>query len=110
MRLSIKLRPQADRDIDEAAERYLYEANADLALKFLATVERTWDFLRDNPNAGSPQGWLASRLRGCRKWRIADPFQVYQVFYCPTDTHLDVVRVLHGARDLGALLDDFRQI
>ena len=73
-----------------------------MATAFFAAVERTFQFLCDRPHAGVSQEWLASNLRGCRRWAVQKPFEAYQVFYCPTDAAIDVVRVLHGARDVHA--------
>lgn len=33
-------------------------------------------------------------------------FRKYLMFYCATDDALEVVRVLHGARDIAALLEE----
>jgi len=39
---------------------------------------------------------------GLRAWPI-DGFRNHLVFYRPTDEGVDIVRVLHGARDIEAL-------
>jgi plasmid stabilization system protein ParE len=35
---------------------------------------------------------------------VVRPFDVHQVFYLPSDSRVEVVRVLHGARDVPELL------
>lgn len=105
MTRQIRIRPQADRDLDAAVDHYFHEGGIELAERFLVAVERTWAFPGDPPHSGMSQEWLASRLRGCRRWHIARPFEVFQAFYCPSDDAIDVVRILHGARDVEAAFD-----
>lgn len=98
----IRIRPQADEDISAAADYYATSGSEEVAAAFLGADERTFQFLCDRPHAGASQEWLASNLRGCRRWAVSKPFDSYQVFYCPTDAAIDVIRVLHGARDVDA--------
>ena len=105
MTRQVRIRPRADQDLDAAADYYFHEGGIELATQFLAAVERTWAFLGDHPHSGMPQEWLASRLRGCRRWPIARPFDAFQAFYCPSDALIDVVRILHGARDVAAAFE-----
>jgi len=76
-----------------------------VAHEFGKAAEVAFMQLLEQPHLGCTQEWLASRLRGCRRWRVAKPFQIYQVFYCVTDEILDVVRVLHGSRDIEAVFE-----
>jgi plasmid stabilization system protein ParE len=41
-------------------------------------------------------------LKGMRMMRVHG-FEAYLIFYLPSDTGVDVVRVIHGARDLPTL-------
>lgn len=106
MKRQVRIRPRADRDLDDAADYYAKEGGIELAVRFLSAVERTWTMLADRPHSGVTQEWLASRLRGCRRWQVASPFGAFQVFYCPSDDAIDVVRVLHGARDVLAAFEE----
>jgi plasmid stabilization system protein ParE len=47
--------------------------------------------------------WINERLRGLRRTLVRAPFQVYQVFYRVTDEEIEVLRVLHGSRDIHAV-------
>ncbi len=100
----LRIRPRADSDIDEATDHYLSEAGITVATRFQDAIEQTWSVIREQPELGAAPEWLSSRLLGCRKWQVAKPFQIYQVFYCVSDDFLDVVRVLHGSRDIEAEL------
>jgi len=42
---------------------------------------------------------------GLRVWPIK-AFENYLIFYQPTDAGIDVVRVIHAARDIEALFSD----
>ncbi len=98
------VRPQAEADIDRAAEFYATQENVELALRFYHAVDQTLEALIEQPHLGSVQDWVVSRLRGCRQWPVAKPFNVHQVFYLPSDSKIEVVRVLHGARDLPSIM------
>lgn len=101
----LRIRPAADADIDAAAFHYEREGGIDLAIEFYAAVENTWNMLLEQAHLGAVQEWLPGRLAGCCRWRVESPFQVYQVFYFPCDDGIEVLRVLHGARDLKCLFE-----
>ena len=71
---------------------------------FYEAVDRTLAALLQQPRRGAVQEWLTGTLAGCRRWPVTRPFQVHQVFYLTNGARLEVVRVLHGARDLPSLL------
>jgi toxin ParE1/3/4 len=45
----------------------------------------------------------ADRLSTLRQWPIRG-FENYLIFYLPTEAGIDVLRVLHGARDIDRIL------
>jgi toxin ParE1/3/4 len=47
-------------------------------------------------------------LADLRQWPVPG-FEKYLIFYRPAEDGIDVVRVLHGARDLDAILDEEEQ-
>lgn len=102
--MELVVRPEAEADIDAAAGFYASEGDVELGLRFFDAVQRTFDTLVGQPHLGRVQEWVASRLRGCRRWPVAQPFDVHQVFYLPSESRVEIVRVLHGARDVPALL------
>ncbi len=95
-----RLRPRAQQDIDAAADWYAAEEGLDLALRFYAAVEATLELLLEQPRIGARVTWVSSRLLGCRHWTVAQPFGVWQVYYLKRDDGIEVLRVLHGARDV----------
>jgi toxin ParE1/3/4 len=94
-------RPDVRRDLVELADHMSHD-NLDAALRFLDAAERTFTFLAANRDVGSVCHFAQAESAGLRAWPI-DGFGNYLVFYRPTDEGVDIVRVLHGARDIEAL-------
>ena len=99
----VRLR-QARRDLVETAA-YLGERSPDTALRFLAAVEETLAAVADAPAIGAKRtygdrvspGSACCAFEGSRK---------YLLFYRETPEGIELVRVLHGARDIGAALGE----
>ena len=106
MTRELAIRPAARRDLEAVADYLTDHASEQVARRFTEAAYKSFAQLLKQPHLGRVQEWLASRLRGCRRWRVAKPFDVYQVFYCPSETRIDVVRVLHGARDIEAVFGE----
>lgn len=58
-----------------------------------------------SPNLGFKDEYQSERLRGIRRWRV-DGFKNYLLFYRVLSKQIEVVRVLHGARDIEATFED----
>jgi len=99
----VRLLPQADRDVDDAADEYVDSGGLELGLRFLAAAEATWEQLREFPLIGQECSWIDARLGGVRRTMVRSPFQVYQVFY-RVDEEVEILRVLHGSRDVAGIL------
>jgi toxin ParE1/3/4 len=56
------------------------------------------------PSAGSPRRLHNPALVGLRTWTIKG-FNQFRVYYVTSQDTLTVVRVLHGKRDVGAILE-----
>lgn len=93
-------RRRAVEDIDEHAA-YIAERNPRAAYRFLDEVEQTFDVLRRHPGIGSPR--LDHVVSGLRAWPVSG-FGSYVVLYFITHGAVQVVRIVHAARDLGELL------
>jgi toxin ParE1/3/4 len=105
MRLHLDIRPSADADLAEIAE-YIAKDNIEAAIRFLESARRSMEFLTHSPKAGAEYMWSTNRrLRGVRKWSI-DGFRQYLIFYRITTESIEIIRVVHGARDLPAVLAD----
>lgn len=104
MTRTLVILPQARAELYDQAE-YISVDNEDLSRRFLAAADATFADLLSSPGLGRVRELRAARLRGLRSWRIRG-FENWLVFYRVTEEAIEVVRVLHGARDVDAVLDE----
>ncbi|MBI4718911.1 MAG: type II toxin-antitoxin system RelE/ParE family toxin [Planctomycetes bacterium] len=95
--------PRARADLAEQAAYYAMRDSA-LAVRFLEAAQGAFEELLATPLLGSTYACQSGRLVDLRRWRIPG-FERTLVFYRIIDHGIEVVRVLHGARDISALLD-----
>lgn len=98
MALEVRRSTLADRDLDDI---WLYIAidNVTAADQLVDRIAAAEDRLALFPRLGKARDDIAPDLRG---WTVGD----YIVLYRVTLSHLEIVRIVHGARDLGDLLND----
>jgi toxin ParE1/3/4 len=96
--------PQARRDIISAA-LYLEERNPAAASRFVRAVTDTQVLLAQSPGLGAPRDFGGVRLKGLRMHPVQG-FRRWLVFYLERPGGIEILRVLHGARDLEALLGE----
>ncbi len=103
MRTPVLLRPQAKRDL---ADHFVFIGldNVDAAHRFVAAAERTIDPISEMPQMGGVRSFRNPKLAGVRSCCISG-FENYLVFYRLAEDGLEVIRVLHGARDIQNLLE-----
>ena len=91
-------RPQASEDI---AEIWDHIADDDLAAadRWLDRLDKQLRLLATQPLMGRARDELAEGVRSF-------PMGRYVAFYMPVDEGIDVIRVLHSARDIDAVFDD----
>ena len=80
------------------------EARALFRNAILDAAEATFAQLAGTPRMGTPRRFRSRHLEGLRSWPVQG-FAAILVFYLPVDAGVDVLRVLHGARDLSGILD-----
>jgi toxin ParE1/3/4 len=97
------IRPRADQDIDQQFEYLAVKAGLATARHFLAQLRQTCHTLQQNPELGSPRTFEAPQLAGLRVWPVKG-FRRQLIFYIPTKVTIEIVRLLHGARDQDSLL------
>jgi toxin ParE1/3/4 len=56
------------------------------------------------PLIGSPREVKDARLSGLRMWPV-EGFPSHLIFYLPQEDGIEVIRVLHGARELRRILE-----
>lgn len=89
-------REKTNQDIDEAVSYFLTDATQQAALEFIDALEAAYAHIARHPAAGSPRYAHALDLPGLRVWPIGQ--FPYLIFYVETAGHIDVWRILHGAR------------
>lgn len=104
MTYTLRILPKADADLDAAA-RYIARDSLPAALRFYDAVDATYRELRQHPNRWPHYELDHPRLTGLRK-RSVKGFSNYLVFYHVIDRWVEIIRVLHGARDIPAALSD----
>ena len=105
MKLTIK--PAARRDILHQFEHYLTLGVPHVAERFLVAVEESIDALMATPRAGSPRRFANPLLAGLRSWPVKG-FEEFRIYYLERPSEAAVVRILHGRRDVSAILEDER--
>jgi toxin ParE1/3/4 len=104
MMAAYNLRHRASIDIDEIAD-YIAQRNVGAGRRFITAVRRELEFLAEFPNVGAVRVATSRRLKGLRSWPIKK-FRNYLIFYLVHPDHIEVLRVLHGARNLEKLIGE----
>ncbi len=94
----ITRRPLAETDILEIWD-YIAEDTFAAADRWVDQLDEKLRLLAIQPLMGRTRDELERGVRSL-------PFGRYVIFYMPTDVGIDVVRVLHGARDIDAVFGD----
>lgn len=97
----IAFRKKALEDIEQIV-RYLAADHPGAARAFRETLEQTCSILADMPDMGIQRSFGPPRLADIRMWPLRR-FEKYLVVYRTRGEILDVIRVVHGARDLPTL-------
>ena len=100
----VQKRPQAAADLIDIAS-YIAEDNPDAAERFLDAAEAAFDLLASMPSMGRAVTFQSPATQGIRVWRIQG-FERYLIFYRAVEGGIEIVRVLHGARDIEGLFAD----
>jgi toxin ParE1/3/4 len=93
-----RLTDRAEADLEEC---WLHIARDDpcSATRFIETILEKCELLAEQPGIGRRRGDLSPDLRSFVVGR-------YLILYRPIDDGIEVVRVLHGARNIEVLLKD----
>ena len=100
--MSVLRRPRARIDLLEIADHF-DQIDPSLSERFLLAVEQTLANLERMPRMGSPFPLNNPRLQGLRHQTVKG-FPNHLIFYLVDGNQIEVVRILHGARDIDNLL------
>jgi toxin ParE1/3/4 len=105
--VKVHVRPAAREDVIRQYRYYLIENDAAKAAeRFLDAAQSAMDALARNPGMGSPKHMSSPELDGLRTWPIRG-FPSMRIYYLYSSTSMEIIRVLHGKRDVLALLERF---
>ena len=101
-------RPSAIRDLVEQALYLEEQAGLEVAERFLEAAEDAFTDLAHMPGMGRRRELPSPQFADVRQWAIRG-FENYLVFYRPITGSaggVEVLRVLHGARDIERVFDE----
>jgi toxin ParE1/3/4 len=98
----IILRPAADRDLADQAEYLTRHQSRQTGLRFYRAAEETFRLLASQPEIGKGAECRSPFLSGMRMFPLKQ-FTNHLVFYRRVENGIEIVRVLHGARDIETL-------
>lgn len=94
--MHLQFSPAAEADLVDIAA-FIARDNVPRAFTFVDELESACARLADFPESGSARFDLRPGLR-------SRPHGSYVIFYSALDTVIRIERILHGARDVGAIL------
>jgi len=99
----VRRRDRAKQDLIDSFRYLAREAGLRTARRFLVQAAATFMRLADMPGMGTRYEAENPLLAAVRFFPISR-FKNYLVFYLPTPRGVDILRVLHGARDIPRIL------
>jgi toxin ParE1/3/4 len=103
MNRKLIIRDRATQDLRQQANYILGNGNVVVAEHFLQSAEATFAQILTVPRIGKSIDFGLERMGEVRQWRVKN-FQDYLVFYRVEDEQIEILRVLHGSRDLADIL------
>lgn len=96
------LREAAERDINDAIDRYFGEGGIGVATRFVEAMDAALLHVETHPASGSPRYALELNLPSIRSWQTK--FFPYIVFYVESVGQVEVWRVLHAHQHIAGWL------
>lgn len=100
-----KARRAADHDVDGIAD-FIAARNPDAAERFVIRVKESFELLAEFPQAGRARRARSPELEGLRCWPLGGRFSNYLILYLERDFGVEILRVLHAARDVDRVVDE----
>ena len=97
------VRPKADHDLDEQAYYFATKAGPELGHRFLLAAHETFSLIARQPEVGWHPRLKNPLLASLRVFRVSR-FEKMLVLYRPSPDGVEVLRVIHGSRNIVALL------
>jgi toxin ParE1/3/4 len=100
----VRFRPRAWEDTQDSAEYLANEGSSKIAERFLDAIEELTHRLIGLPQLGAHCRFSDPQLCDLRRIPVSG-FRKWMVFYRESKGGIEVIRVLHGARDIASILD-----
>ena len=104
MSFHIQKTPQARADLTDIAS-FIAKDNSDFAERFLTAAEAAFDLLASMPLMGRMIYFKSKSAQNIWLGHVQG-FERYLIFYRTIEQGVEIVRVLHGARDIARLFDE----
>ena len=101
----VRVTPQAERDIDSETLYLAEEAGNETGIRFFEAAHETFKTLLDMPGMGKSRQVENPRIKSVRQWSVSG-FEKMLIFYQIVPFGIDIVRVLHGERDIDRILNE----
>jgi len=98
------VRARARRDILSNAAYIEEHGGEETAQRFLDATQRTFEALAKMPKLGVLCAFRSPALRHLRRWPVKG-FENWLIFYLPKRRGVEIIHLIHGARDIESLLD-----
>ena len=108
MSIPVRLRVVAEKDVAAHAE-YIQGNSLEAALRFLDAVDAAFSMLSKTPEMGGMCRFAKPHYAGMRVWPVPS-FRKYLIFYRVIPEEIEVIRVLHGTRDLQIIFGEEEQL
>ena len=95
---------EASQDLAEIFD-YLDQQSETEADRFYDAVEKTVQQLLKSPELGERCRFRNLETKGMRVWRVSG-FPNHLIFYRPQDDRLEILRIIHGARDYDTIFNE----
>ena len=101
-----RTRPRADQDLIDHFANIARDKIAP-ADRFLKVAGESFERLAEMPGIGRAWESKNPRLRGIRVYPLPAPYRSYLVLYLVADDGIvEILTIIHGARDIPAILDE----
>lgn len=97
------IRPKADQDLENQSFYLARHAGLEIGHRFLVAAHETFVFLSRNPDIGWRPRLRAPELENVRVFSISG-FEKMLVFYRSLDERIEILRIVHGSRNVLRLL------
>ena len=96
---TVRVAAAAEEDLQEIWA-YVAQHNLEAAIKLIKEITGKFAILRDHPHIGREQHKLLVNLRSL-------VVKGYFIFYQPFEDGVEILRVLHGSRDIESIFESF---